>query len=75
MNVQKIYSERFSDQDLIHKQKIWQLLCKHFFQRYVRDSDTVLDIAAGYCEFINNIKCARKIALDINPDTTRMRLS
>lgn len=27
-----------------------------------------MDIAAGYCEFINNIDCRKKYAVDINPD-------
>ena len=27
---------------------------------------TVLDIGAGYCEFINNIQCAQKYAIDLN---------
>jgi len=28
----------------------------------------VVDIGAGYCEFINNIPAAGKIAVDLNPD-------
>jgi len=35
----------------------------------VGEDDTVLDIGAGYCEFINNIKCATKYAVDLNEDT------
>lgn len=30
---------------------------------------TVLDIGAGYCEFINNIQCAQKYAIDLNEET------
>jgi SAM-dependent methyltransferase len=29
----------------------------------------VLDLACGYGEFINNIRAARKIAVDLNPDS------
>lgn len=29
----------------------------------------VLDLAAGYCEFINNIECKKKIAVDLNEKT------
>lgn len=32
----------------------------------------MLDLAAGYCEFINNIKCKTKIAVDLNPKTKKM---
>jgi len=48
--------------------RIWQKLCKNFFQKYVNKNSRVLEIAAGYCEFINNIQAKEKIAVDINPD-------
>jgi SAM-dependent methyltransferase len=35
----------------------------------VRPADCVLDLGAGYCEFINAIQCARKIAVDLNEET------
>jgi SAM-dependent methyltransferase len=47
------------------------VLCADFFQRFVRDTDTVVDIGAGFCEFINNIQAAHKIAVDVNPDVRR----
>jgi ubiquinone/menaquinone biosynthesis C-methylase UbiE len=53
----------------VQKNQIWQVLCKDFFQRYIKPSDVVLDVGAGYCEFINNIACKTKIALDLNEDT------
>ena len=37
--------------------------------KYIKKEDCVLDLAAGYCEFINNIEASKKIAVDINPDT------
>lgn len=66
-----LYSNRFSAAEQRQKERIWQVLCRDFFQRYVRPTDTVLDVGAGYCEFINNIACAAKIALDLNEDTPR----
>jgi SAM-dependent methyltransferase len=47
---------------------MWGVLCRHFFQRYVKKDAVVLDLAAGYCEFINNITAKRKIAVDLNGD-------
>ena len=64
-----IYNERFNVEDRASKARVWQVLCHHFFQRYVNTGDTVLDLGAGYCEFINNIECTRKIAVDLNPQT------
>ena len=67
----KLYTERFKDEQLLRKDAVWKVLCNHFFQKYVPRDSFVLDIGAGYCEFINNIQCARKIAVDTNQDTTR----
>jgi SAM-dependent methyltransferase len=50
---------------------MWRILCSRFFQRYVPRESTVLEVGAGYCEFINNIAGAQKIAVDLNPDTAR----
>jgi SAM-dependent methyltransferase len=47
---------------------MWEVLCSEFFQRWVREKDTVLDLGAGTCEFINAIRCGRKIAVDLNPE-------
>jgi len=47
---------------------MYQVLCADFFQKYIPEDATVLEIGAGYCEFINNIRAKKKIALDLNPD-------
>jgi SAM-dependent methyltransferase len=47
---------------------MWGLLCHDFFQKYIDQDSCVLEIGAGYCEFINNIRAGKKIALDLNPD-------
>ena len=61
-----LYSNRFNDDEMKFKNKMWKILCKHFFQKYINENDTVIDIAGGYCEFINNINCKRKIVVDLN---------
>jgi SAM-dependent methyltransferase len=70
VDVQSIYERRFAD-TLAFRQQMWQVLCKQFFQRHVPDTAAVVEIGAGYCEFINNIRARRKIAVDLNPDTQR----
>jgi ubiquinone/menaquinone biosynthesis C-methylase UbiE len=50
---------------------MWKVLCSNFFQKFVPEEATVLEIAAGYCEFINNINARQKIAVDINEDTQK----
>ena len=50
------------------KDKIWQVLCKHYFQQFITPNDSVLDIACGQGEFIRHIECAKKTAVDLNPE-------
>ena len=64
------YANRFSDQDLRNKQVLWKSLCRHAFQQYVPEEGTVVDLGAGYCEFVNNIRAKTRIAVDLNPDTS-----
>jgi SAM-dependent methyltransferase len=66
-----LYRIRFADAMLPRKNAIWRVICEDYLQRFVRPTDTVVDIACGYGEFINNIACARKIAVDLNPDARR----
>jgi SAM-dependent methyltransferase len=68
VDLRALYAHRFSVKDLPAKNAIWKALCDGFFGRYVKPTDTVIDIGAGYCEFINNIAGGRKIAVDLNPD-------
>jgi SAM-dependent methyltransferase len=67
MNLQSIYSRRFLA-DLSFRNEMWRVLCRSFFQRYVPDASVVLELGAGMCGFINNIRAGQKIAIDINPD-------
>jgi len=69
MNIENLYRNRFNDNTAFKsKNAMWGVLCKYFFQRYVKKEAVVLDLAAGYCEFINNITAKRKIAVDLNED-------
>jgi len=67
MNLENLYKIRFKENDA--KNGIWKVLCKNFFQKFIDEQSTVVDISAGYCEFINNIKAKKKIAFDLNPET------
>jgi SAM-dependent methyltransferase len=69
MNIKSIYKNRFSGQ-LQFRKVMWQVLCHDYFQRLFPQEGTVAEIGAGYCEFINSIQAAKKIAVDINPDLT-----
>jgi SAM-dependent methyltransferase len=65
----KLYERRFTEADLAFKREMWRVLVEDYFQRYVTSEDTVLDLGAGSCEFINAVSCRRKLAVDLNPVT------
>ena len=71
VNLDRLYQQRFPEDELQAKNAIWKVLCAQFFQKLVAVTDTVVDIGAGYCEFINNIDAAARIAVDLNPDVSR----
>ncbi len=64
----RIYAERVNAAEMESKRQLWQALYEGFFTRFIRPTDTVLDLAAGSCEFINACRAANKIAVDLNPD-------
>lgn len=64
-----LYEQRFNAAERARKTALWKTLCQSFFQKYVSESDVVVDLGAGYCEFINNIRCGRKFAVDLSEDT------
>lgn len=47
--------------------KLWQVLTRDYFQALIDPAATVLEIGAGYCDFINCVRAARKFALDVWP--------
>jgi SAM-dependent methyltransferase len=65
----RLYASRFSDRDRREKARLWQALCRSFFDRHVPPGGTVLDVGAGYCDFINHVHAKRRLAVDLNPDT------
>jgi SAM-dependent methyltransferase len=65
---QAVYNRRFAGIEQ-RRAKVWQTLARHYFHRWVKPADTIMDVGAGYCEFINSIRAAHKYALDSNPAT------
>ena len=60
-----LYRNRFPQQELERKAAIWDVLCRHYFQRFVPPGATVVDLACGYGEFINHIDAGEKVAVDL----------
>jgi SAM-dependent methyltransferase len=46
---------------------VWKAISE-YLQQFINENDTVLELGAGYCDFINQVKAGKKIATDLNPD-------
>jgi SAM-dependent methyltransferase len=64
--LQRIYSARFAG-NTDYRTRIWKVLVS-YFEQWFPGTGSVLDLGAGYCEFINNATAGRKYAMDLNPD-------
>jgi len=49
---------------------VWKVVAEHLARWMPRDGH-VLEIGAGYCEWINNVTAAARVAVDIWPETAR----
>jgi SAM-dependent methyltransferase len=65
-----IYKNRFKTTE-VYRTEVWKTLIRQCFETYIPTDATVLDLGCGYGDFINNIRCARKYAMDVNPSTSR----
>jgi len=63
-----VYHRRFKEEAQF-RSALWKVLCDYYFQRFISPDSVVLELASGYCEFINNIHAAKKYAVDINEQT------
>jgi SAM-dependent methyltransferase len=70
-DLSELYKIRFAEAELPRKNAIWKVICNDYLQRFICPTDTVVDIACGYGEFLNNIRATRKIAVDLNPDAQK----
>jgi SAM-dependent methyltransferase len=68
-DVQRIYRHRFNEADRCVKDRIWRIVVSDYLQRFFDERDVVLDVGCGYGEFLNHVKCARRIGVDLNPDS------
>ena len=65
-DLQRIYSNRFKDK-IEYRLRVWRVLISYFSQ-WIPPNAAVLDLGAGYCEFINSVTAGLKYAMDLNPD-------
>jgi SAM-dependent methyltransferase len=54
-----------------YRDRVWKVLTREFFQKYVPSGGAVLDLGCGWGEFINNIDARVKYGMDLNPESER----
>jgi ubiquinone/menaquinone biosynthesis C-methylase UbiE len=67
-HIDSYYKSRFvfnKDREIV-----WKEIVK-FLKPFLKDTQTVLDLGAGYCDFINNVSAEKKIAVDISSELSR----
>lgn len=67
-DLEQIYANRFAGTEQ-YRDRVWKILTKQVFARWISPGDTIMDLGSGYCEFINNIPARVKHAMDLNPAT------
>jgi SAM-dependent methyltransferase len=55
------YQTRYSFDE--GRSKVWKAICQHL-SKYIPSQSSVLDLGSGYCDFINNIRASKKVAVD-----------
>jgi SAM-dependent methyltransferase len=70
--LEQLYANRFDAADRVWKNRVWQILWQRVFSNWVKPDSILLDLGAGYCEFINHAVAARRIAVDLNPETAQV---
>ncbi len=69
--VEQLYRHRFPDRVRAQRAAVWKVLCRQWFARYIPKQARLLEVAAGYCEFINNVEAGERVAVDLNPETRK----
>src|SRR5438046_13672 len=64
--LRRIYQGRFSAQENLARDRIWSVLVRHFFQRWIKSDDIVVDLGCGFGEFLRHVTCRRRIGVDLN---------
>ena len=62
MSANEYFATRFKLD--LNRKKVWKILTP-YFQRFIDPNDTLIELGAGYCYFINEIQAKRKIAIDL----------
>lgn len=69
-DLQREYAMRF-ERTADYRRRVWSVLTRDFFPRWIAPNATVLDLGCGWGEFINQIRAGQKYGMDLNPESKR----
>lgn len=69
--LQRLYRHRFDERSREAKQRLWKAIVESYFQKFIAPTDAVLDMGCGFGEFLNHVRCARRIGIDLNPEAPK----
>ena len=72
LDVRRISRRAFSADP--RRDRVWRQVASYLERRWAEDA-AVLDIGAGYCSFINNVRGGRRLAVDLHSDLERFAAS
>ncbi|HET6921729.1 MAG TPA: class I SAM-dependent methyltransferase [Anaeromyxobacteraceae bacterium] len=67
MRLDLLYANRFDARDEAFKARVWAILWRRVFSRWIGPRDVLLDVGGGYCELANAARARRRIVVDLNP--------
>lgn len=66
IELEDAYGRRFGNK-AEYRRRVWSILVRDYFQRYVPDEGLVLDLGCGWGEFVNQVRARSRFAMDLNP--------
>jgi len=65
--LRRLYETRFAGRRE-YRERVWRVLVRDYFDRWLPRRGSVLDLGCGHCEFINNVLAPIRLGMDLNPD-------
>jgi hypothetical protein len=63
-----LYRNRFHISCSPRRNQMWHVLYKHWFMCFIPEDSVYLELGAGRCELVNQLKAKEKTVIDANPD-------
>ncbi|MET0592205.1 MAG: class I SAM-dependent methyltransferase [Polyangiaceae bacterium] len=70
--LKSLYANRFPVDLHEQRRQIWKRLYEDWLRKFIAPGDSVLEIAPGYCEFINSLEAEHeRVGVDLNVDSQK----